>query len=96
MEDLLALPHMTCLPSICPGALMDTIRRIKHNLSHTQASTKVEESAVKVKETSTGIHIQEKSGVIESSEIVVVVVECLWPGGSGKQLLLLDVCETSL
>ncbi len=56
---------------------MDTIRRIKHNSSHTQASTKVEESTVKVKETSTGIHIQEKSEVIESSEIVVVVVECL-------------------
>ena len=69
--------HVTRLPSLCSGVLMDTIRRIKHNSSHTQVSTKVEESSVKVKETSTGIHIQEKSEVIESSEIVVVVVECL-------------------
>ena len=77
MEDFLALAHMTRLPSLCAGALMNAIRRIKHNSSHTQASTKVEESTMKVKETSTGIHIQEKSEVIESSEIVVVVVECL-------------------
>ena len=83
-ENPPALPHVTRLPSLCSGVLMDTIRRIEHNSSHTQASTKVEESAMKVKETSTGIHIQEKSEVIESSETVVVVVECLWPGGSGK------------